>query len=281
VPALPDTAPCQGRDGKACRLVCDHYRPRKTGPRFPVLVVCCRVHGIAFTLYPPGHVPYGRAPIAPVAPDGSPWAGTGESHPFAGTLFDAALDAAAGEAWPADFDDAHPTCNAKPRFGTQLTHLARACELTGVGLAPERRELCTQVLAVPGPIDRTTVWLRLRRRGLVTARARHPKTRDCRRFAYAHRMDRVLCDSKHFRAGPKRLRRVALVFLDDATRFGLEVVVGTAETTALFLRGLYRCVPGYGRMSSLYVDNGHRRSLRGRCLSRPWLSRSLHRCAAA
>jgi putative transposase len=119
------------------------------------------------------------------------------------------------------------------------------------------RQVREQGLIAPGQrIDRTTVWRHLRRRGLATARARHPKTRDCRRFAYAHRMDLVLCDGKHFRAGPKRLRRVALVYLDDATRFGLEVVVGTAETTALFLRGLYRCVLAYGRMSGLYVDNG-------------------------
>jgi hypothetical protein len=61
-------------------------------------------------------------------------------------------DAAAGEAWPADFDDEHPSANVKPQFGTQLTHLKRACELTGVGLAPERRELCTRVLAVPGQL---------------------------------------------------------------------------------------------------------------------------------
>ncbi len=105
-------------------------------------------------------------------------------------------------------------------------------------------------------VDRTTVWRHLRRQGLTTARAKRAKDGDCRRFSYAHRLDMVLCDGKHFRAGPKRLRRVGLFYLDDATRFGLEVVVGTGETAALFLRGLYRCVLAYGRMSSLYVDNG-------------------------
>jgi hypothetical protein len=39
-------------------------------------------------------------------------------------------------------------------------------------------------------------------------------------------MQMVLCDGKHFRAGAARLRRVALFFLDDATRMGLHVVVG-------------------------------------------------------
>lgn len=105
-------------------------------------------------------------------------------------------------------------------------------------------------------IDRTTVWRHLRRSGLVTARVKTAKTSDCRRFSYPHRLDMVLCDGKHFRAGHKRLRRVALFFLDDATRFGLEVVVGTSENAALFQRGLYRCVLTHGRMSGLYVDNG-------------------------
>jgi hypothetical protein len=152
IPDLPASGPCHHWDGKPCQLVCDHDRPRKTGPGFALLVVRCRTHGVAFTLYPPGHVPYGRKPLVPMAPDGSLWVGSKQAHPFAGTVFDAALDAAEGEAWPADFDDEHPTSNSKPRFGTQLTHLARACELTGVGQAPGWRELCSQVLAVPGQL---------------------------------------------------------------------------------------------------------------------------------
>ena len=47
---------------------------------------------------------------------------------------------------------------------------------------------------------------------------------DRRRFAYPHRMMMVLADGKHFRAGVPRKRRVAVFFLDDATRFGLGVV---------------------------------------------------------
>jgi putative transposase len=66
----------------------------------------------------------------------------------------------------------------------------------------------------------------------------------------------VLCDGKHFRAGVGRLKRVALFFLDDATRFALEVVVGTSESAALFLRGLYLCILHYGLMIRLFVDNG-------------------------
>lgn len=105
-------------------------------------------------------------------------------------------------------------------------------------------------------INRNTLWRALRHMGVPTGRIKTPKVRDCRRFAYAHRLEMVLCDGKHFRAGAGRLKRVALFFIDDATRFGLEVVVGTSENTALFLRGLYQCILSHGLMTSAYVDNG-------------------------
>jgi hypothetical protein len=53
-----------------CELRVHHRRDRKTGRQVPVTVVQCRTHGHACTLYPLGHVPYGRLPVAPVAPDG-------------------------------------------------------------------------------------------------------------------------------------------------------------------------------------------------------------------
>ena len=55
---------------EACVLVVHHVRERKTGPRIPVTVLQCQTHGRAFTLYPLGHLPYGRLAIAPVALDG-------------------------------------------------------------------------------------------------------------------------------------------------------------------------------------------------------------------
>lgn len=77
-----------------------------------------------------------------------------------------------------------------------------------------------------------------------------------RRFAYPHRMMMVMCDGKHFRAGATRKKRVALFFLDDATRRGLHVVVGTSENTELFLRGFYEMVLDCGYTNVIYVDNG-------------------------
>lgn len=53
----------------------------------------------------------------------------------------------------------------------------------------------------------------------------------------------VLSDGKHFRAGALRARRVAMFFLDDATRCGLHVVVGTeGESAELFLRDPFEVV---------------------------------------
>jgi len=119
-----------------------------------------------------------------------------------------------------------------------------------------RRARVTGRIKPDEPIHRATLWRALRRLGVPTGRIKTPKVRDCRRFAYAHRLEMVLCDGKHFRAGAGRLKRVALFFIDDATRFGLEVVVGTSENAALFLRGLYQCILCYGRMIGLFVDNG-------------------------
>ncbi len=127
-----------------------------------------------------------------------------------------------------------------------------------LGSVPEliRRARAHGLVDADEAICRTTVWRGLKRLAVDTRRRKAPKTRDCRRFAYPHRMDMILCDGKRFRAGRGRHRRVALFFLDDASRFGLHVVVGTAETAVLFLRGLYECIRLHGLMTAVYVDNG-------------------------
>jgi transposase InsO family protein len=105
-------------------------------------------------------------------------------------------------------------------------------------------------------IARSSVWRAARRLGLSLSRRKGAKSRDSRRFAYPHRMEMVLCDGKHFRAGIDRKKRVALFFIDDCTRFVLHVVVGTSESAELFLRGLFECICRFGRMTTIYVDNG-------------------------
>lgn len=105
-------------------------------------------------------------------------------------------------------------------------------------------------------VDRTTVYRSLVRLGVSTARTKKERGRDMRRFAYEHRMELVLSDGKHFRAGATRARRMAYFFLDDATRLGLHVVVGTAESAELFLRGFHDVLRAQGRMGILYLDKG-------------------------
>jgi hypothetical protein len=79
-----------------------------------------------------------------------------------------------------------------------------------------------------------------------------------RRFAYPHRMQMVLVDGKHFRAGAQRLRRVVFFFIDDCSRFAPGAVVGegSGEATEVFLRGLFELICRFGLMDVIYFDNG-------------------------
>jgi len=145
----PNTGPCAQHDEQPCRLFLDHERLRTTGPCFALEVLRCRSHEIAFTVYPPGHVPYGRVALAPVAPDGHALITTHRrTHRFEGTLFAAALDAADHQAWPQAAEDGY----LLPRFPTQMRRLVRACRLLGVEptLKAERRQCLGSILGVAG-----------------------------------------------------------------------------------------------------------------------------------
>lgn len=105
-------------------------------------------------------------------------------------------------------------------------------------------------------IDRTTVYRAMKKLGIDVKRRKKQRDRDSHRFEYPHRMDMVLCDGKHFRAGIKRAKRVVLFFLDDYSRYGLHAVVGTSENTQLFMRGMYETIKQAGYMTLTYVDLG-------------------------
>ena len=119
-----------------------------------------------------------------------------------------------------------------------------------------RRARARGLVADEESVDRTTLWRACRRMGLATRARPSKREGDTRRWRYPHRMQCVLCDGKHFRAGGARVRRVALFFLDDATRYGLDVIVGPSESTLLFLRGLYGLVRQHGVPDLLYLDHG-------------------------
>jgi len=111
-------------------------------------------------------------------------------------------------------------------------------------------------LSHDAPCDRTTVYRTLKRLGVSVTKRKKGKDRAGRRFAYPHRMDMVLSDGKHFRAGATRARRLAFFFLDDATRLCLHVVVGTSENAALFQRGLFEMIAKHGLFGIIYLDQG-------------------------
>lgn len=58
--------------GEPCRLEKHDWRPRKSGPAIALRVLRCRTHGVFFTVYPPGYVPYGRQRLAAVDLQGAP-----------------------------------------------------------------------------------------------------------------------------------------------------------------------------------------------------------------
>jgi putative transposase len=119
-----------------------------------------------------------------------------------------------------------------------------------------RRAAVLNVIPSEAEVSRSTAWRSMLRMDLPTHRRPTKHEGDCRRFAYPNRMMMMLSDGKRFRAGAARLRRVAIFFLDDATRYGLHVIVGTEEDTTTFLLGLHAVITKYGFMSIIYLDNG-------------------------
>ena len=54
------------KGAEPCRMRKHSFRGRKTGPGIPIRILRCKSHGQYFTVYPMGHVPYGRQPIVAV-----------------------------------------------------------------------------------------------------------------------------------------------------------------------------------------------------------------------
>lgn len=125
-PDIPDTCP-YALPGEPCLVRVDHLRPRKTGPCFPLTVACCDTHEVAFTLYPPGFVPYGRAPIAPVTHDGAQILGDPPRIVWRDTLLAAALDASRGRPWRRVVRGGSET------WSTQVRRITWSIALLGLG----------------------------------------------------------------------------------------------------------------------------------------------------
>lgn len=139
---LPSACPWSERAG-SCRVVRDHERRRKTGPRFPLTVARCAEHGVAFTLYPPGHVPYARVAIAPLDAAGRPIrSAENEGRPLNETLWEAIADLAQGVRWP-------ESGGAVGCRRTQGRRLHLGATLLGLDVTDRGRERFAMALAVP------------------------------------------------------------------------------------------------------------------------------------
>jgi len=125
---VPERCPFAQPGDEACDVRVHHQRERTTGPCFPLAVVQCATHPVhAFTLYPPGHVPYGRVAVAPASMAGTLLLDGQSGEPaWEATVLRAALDAAGGERWPED----SPASDTRRRR-TQGRWLEIAAHLTG------------------------------------------------------------------------------------------------------------------------------------------------------
>lgn len=118
-----------------CKIELRHRRRRKTGPGYPLSVMCCTAHACTFTLYPPGFAPYQRKPVLKLSPCGHRVFGEGDSleTDFESTMFEGAvLDTS---------NDRH-----RPRSKR------RAARIVGVAsdLAARLRERIAWALSLPG-----------------------------------------------------------------------------------------------------------------------------------
>jgi hypothetical protein len=150
---VPERCPF-GEDGSDCLVTRHDQRARKSGPEHAIVVCRCRTHSVYFTVYPPGHVPYGR--VAVVASDA-------EGRTVAGDALDDTLFGAAAEA----------SSEASARR-TQRRTLVR------------RLELCAALLALTASADAVraavagALWLpqlRLRETAQQYALKRHLRER--------------------------------------------------------------------------------------------------------
>jgi len=118
-----------------------------------------------------------------------------------------------------------------------------------------RRARVRGVLHPDELVDRVTVWRAANRLGIDTT-PRKSSPDDTRRWAYPERMQLVMLDFKHFRAGTAGLRRCAIYVIDDATRRILGAWVTTSENAATVLHILAWVLRRYGRFDRVYCDGG-------------------------
>lgn len=139
---VPGRCP-EGEDGSRCNVRAHGRRERKSGPEHALAVRRCHTHGVSFTVYPPGHVPYGR--IAMVAADSEGRLVRGDA--LALTVFSAVLDASDPEDVDGEEAVRKPRVHRRTR-GRRIGLCASLVGISGVVTEPVRGRIA-QALSVP------------------------------------------------------------------------------------------------------------------------------------
>ena len=133
---LPWSCP-QCEAGVPCDVVLHGLRDRKCGPGHALAVARCHAHGLSFTVYPPGFVPYARRALLEVPGAESP---PPAALPSMATV---AADAAAGVAWPRGAAE-EGRC-----WSTQGRVLTRLGRVVGASAEASDREFMAVALGLP------------------------------------------------------------------------------------------------------------------------------------
>lgn len=141
---LPVPGRCpQGADGSPCEVRAHARRERKSGPEHALAVCRCHAHRVSFTIYPPGHVPYGRIAIVAADSEGRRIRGNALAMTVFSTVFEATDRDGGGR------DDAvhEPQVHRRTR-GRRLGLCAAIIGIAGVLTDPVRGRIA-DALSVP------------------------------------------------------------------------------------------------------------------------------------
>lgn len=114
-------------------MVIHEWRERTCGPGYPLMVVECKTHGMHYTVYPPGWVPYGREPVVPESSEPKPGA-------WLGTWFEAGVSTG----WARQYEWTGKTC-----WHTYRRRLVRCGEVLGLSGDIRIGEAIAALLEVP------------------------------------------------------------------------------------------------------------------------------------
>lgn len=133
VPEVPAQCSWRNGDTRPCRIGRKDTRDRCTGPCFPLWVLHCKTHGPHFTVYPPGHFPWGHDAVVQAPIDGTAPRVTVTEEQDAvpdvleGTLFEPVWEAAHERLWSSDCDRVDGTWRS-----VQVRKVEDAARLAGV-----------------------------------------------------------------------------------------------------------------------------------------------------